>query len=386
MKVTVSVGGKFHAFHLARQLLKRGFLERLITSYPKFEAKKDGIPPSKVRSVLVKEVLERAWGLIPKLLRARFNPRYLTSVLFDALARREVAPSDIFVGWSGFSLLQLRRAKALGAVTIVERGSSHILFQSAILKEEYRRWGLPMPRDPVHPKLVARELREYKEADFISVPSRFVKRTFLEQGVPEGKLIQVPYGVDLSQFRRTPKTDVVFRIVCAGGIGLRKGIPYLLQAFAELKLPNSELLLVGSLSDEIKPILKRFRGAFRHAGHVSQQKLAELFSQSSVFAMMSVEEGLAMVIPQAMACGLPVVATMNTGAEDVVRDGVDGFIIPVRDMERLKEKLAYLYEHPDACAAMGRSAKERVRSGFTWDDYGGRIVAAYERALAARRS
>ena len=82
-----------------------------------------------------------------------------------------------------------------------------------------------------------------------------------------------------------------------------------------------------------------------------------------------------------MACGLPVICTTNTGGEDIVRDGIDGFIIPIRDVEALKEKLIYLYENPDICKAMGQSAKERVSKGFSWDDYRERMVKEYERIL-----
>ena len=102
---------------------------------------------------------------------------------------------------------------------------------------------------------------------------------------------------------------------------------------------------------------------------------------SSVFTIASIEEGLALVIPQAMACGLPVIATTNTGAEDIVRDGEDGFIVPIRDVRVLKEKLLYLYENKEMRRAMGQSAKERVSTGFTWDDYGDKIMVAYERIL-----
>ncbi len=87
-----------------------------------------------------------------------------------------------------------------------------------------------------------------------------------------------------------------------------------------------------------------------------------------------------------MACGLPLVATTNTGAEDIVRDGVDGFIVPIRDVEALKARLAQLYESPEMRVRMGESARQRVSTGFTWDDYGGRMIAAYERILTAART
>jgi glycosyltransferase involved in cell wall biosynthesis len=385
MRVVVSVGGRFHAFNLAAELEKRGALMRLITSYPKFEVVKYGIPKERIRSKVIKEITERAWACMPASFRNMIDPRYFFHELYDQAACRAVISSDVFVGWSGFSLYSLRKARSLGAKVVVERGSSHIEYQRHILREEYERYGIKeawvmLP----HPRVVEKELREYEEADYLSIPSQFVRRTFLAAGISEEKLVHVPYGVDLSRFRQVPKEDKIFRVVFAGGMTLRKGVHYLLQAFAELKLSHSELLLIGAMNDEMEPFFKKYSGTFRYIGKVPQEELYRYYSQGSVFAMMSIEEGLALVIPQAMACGLPIIATTNTGAEDIVRDGMDGFIIPIRDVEALKVKLLHLYENPDLRARMGRSAKEHVASGFTWDDYGGRVVKEYERIVASR--
>ena len=103
-KIIISVGGRFHAFNLAKQLLKRGFLKRLITSYPKFEVKKHGIPSQKTSSILIKELLERSWRKLPVFLRNIYNPQFFISDLYDKLASRKITKSDIFVGWSSFSL------------------------------------------------------------------------------------------------------------------------------------------------------------------------------------------------------------------------------------------------------------------------------------------
>jgi glycosyltransferase involved in cell wall biosynthesis len=377
MQVTISVGGRFHAFYLAHQLLKRGYLRQLITSYPKFEVVKYGIPKDKVGSIIIKELMGRGWERAPSFLKDFYNPQYLIHEIFDRWASYLYTKSDICVAFSSFALHTIRKAKDNGAITIIERGSSHILYQQAILKEEYESLGLKPQL--AHPKIIEKELLEYKEADYISIPSLFVKRSFIEKGIPDSKLIHVPYGVYLNEFRQIPKEDNIFRIVYAGGMTIRKGVHYLLQAFSELQLPNSELLLVGGLNDEIKPFFKKYEGKYRWVGHVPQKELYKYYSQGSVFVMMSIEDGFGMVIIQAMACGLPVICTTNTGGEDIVRDGIDGFIIPIRDVETLKEKLLYFYKNLDISRAMGQSAKERVSKGFTWDDYGERMVKAYER-------
>lgn len=384
MNITLSVGGRFHAFYLADQLHKRKNLRRLITSYPKFEVVKYGIPREKVSSLLMIEFLSRGRDYLPLLLTGFYNPQYAISDLFDRRASKLLTNSDIVVAWSSFALHTIRKAREMGSVTIVERGSSHMLYQMEILREEYEIYGFKPQL--AHTKIVEKELLEYKEADYIAIPSLFVKRTFLERGIPKEKLIHVPYGVDLASFRQIPKQDKTFRIIYCGGMILRKGVHYLLQAFSELNLPGTELWLIGSMSSEMRPFLKRYgNDKIIHNGPYPQKELYKYYSQGSVFVMMSIEEGLALVQPQAMACGLPIICTTNTGGEDIIRNGSNGFIITIRNVEALKERLLYLYENPDVCKAMGQSAKERVSKGFTWDDYGERISAEYSRIYLNQR-
>jgi len=383
VKITISVLGRFHLFYLARQLQDHNFLARLITSYPKYEAAKYGINPENIDSLLIHEIHNRGWRKISRFTESVFNPQYMIFELFDRHASRHIKNDwDIVAGLSGCSLYSLRRARQLGAKTVLERGSSHILFQKTILEEEYGRFGLTKP--VVHPKVVERELQEYQEADFISLPSQFVKGTFLQYGIPEAKLIQIPYGVNLTHFYPIPKEDNTFRIIHCANLSLRKGVPYLLQAFSELKLKDAELWLIGRVTDEVRPVLSRFASpSIMLKGQFPETELYKYMSQGSVFCLASIEEGLAMVQPMAMACGLPVICTTNTGGADIVRDGLDGFIVPIRDVEALKEKILYFYEHPEAGRNMGESARRRVQAGFSWADYGHKMIAAYQRILSS---
>ena len=382
MKITISVLGRFWLFYLAKQLQDQEFLAKLITSYPKFEAIKYGINPAYIDSLLIHEIHNRGWQKISRFTESLFNPQYMIFELFDRHASRHIKNDcDIFAGLSGCSLYSLRRARQMGAKTVLERGSSHMLYQRKILEEEYHKFGLE--KEVVHPKVVERELTEYQEADFIAIPSQFVKETFLQQGIPEARLIHVPFGVDLTHFYPAPKQDTVFRIIHCGNISLRKGVHYLLQAFAELNLPRAELWLIGSMTDEIKPFLRQWGSpAIRHQGPFPETELHRYYSQGSVFCLASIEEGLAMVQVQAMACGLPVICTTNTGGADLVREGRDGFILPIRDVDAIKEKILYFYENPEAARQMGESARRRVQAGFSWSDYGHKMIAAYEKILS----
>jgi len=302
---------------------------------------------------------------------------------FDLVASKAVpTETDIFVGWSSFSERALNSASSYGAVTIVERGSSHIEFQRDLLADEYRRLGIdPAPHVPP-PAIVEKELREYEIADFISVPSNFARRTFLERGFPPEKIIQVPYGVDISALDPPLPSDGIFRVLQVGGLTPRKGVQYLLEAWSGLSLPGAELWLVGSISDEIRPTLSRYAGSFRHFEPVRQAELHHFYERASVFALCSIEEGMAMVIPQAMASGLPVICTENTGAADLIDDGREGFVIPTRDVKVIRECIVRLFEDSQLRSRMAEAARAKVEAAGTWDHYGARIFAEYERVLA----
>ena len=374
MRVTISVCGKFHAFHLASQLERRGYLKGLFTTYPRFKLKGLSLPHRKCTSLPLKIILDR---FCPKIC-------YYTNNLFDKQVSRRIEPCDLFVGWSGSALNSLKKAKAQGAVTVLERGSSHIEYQRDILNEEYAQLGIAWPG--LNSRIVERELEEYAQADYISLPSSFARQTFLEKGIPEARLIQAPYGVDTQLFRPSPKKDKLFRVIYAGSITVRKGLHYLLEAVSSLKLKNFELWLMGSVWEDTKPFLKKYNGCFRYLGHIRQERLFEYYSQGTVFVLPSLQEGLALVILEAMACGLPVICTANTGAADIVREGLEGFIIPIRDTEALKEKILYLYENPDLCQEMGRQALKRVTENFSWDNYADNIVEAYQKLLKMREA
>jgi glycosyltransferase involved in cell wall biosynthesis len=383
MKVTISLMGRFYAFYLAHELARQGCLERLITSYPVFETVKYGVPRKCIRSLIVHEILNRGWRRAPQLLKAHYNPQYVIHELFDHHAALNLpGKPDLVVGWSSYALHTLRRARKLGAKTVLEHGSSHIVHQDELLREEGARLGL-RGIEFAHPKIIAKELREYEEADFIAIPSQFVKETFIERGVPAAKLLQVPYGVNLRNFYPVPKTDKIFRVVHCGNLSIRKGVHYLLQAFSELKLPDAELWLIGGITEEIRPFLKKYAApSIILRGTFPESELHQQLSQGSVFCLASIEEGLAMVQPMAMACGLPLIITTNTGGADIIREGREGFILPIRDVTALKEKILYFYENPEERRRMGEAARKRVRTGYTWADHGQKMLAHYRRILA----
>lgn len=380
MRVCVSSMNRFWAFSLAEQLQKRGCLDRLLVSWfnPKTIAKGYAIDPERVTRNILFTGIDRLPHKVRPLRRFANDCQWLAAEWFDRWAAWKLAPCDIFVGWSNCSLRALRRAKRLGAVTVLERGSTHIAVQRELLAEEADRWDLALPADALpDPRMIDKEMREYEEADYIAIPSHFVKRSFLQRGVPEEKLILNPYGANLDKFRPVPKADNVFRVTHIGG-SVRKGTHYLLQALTELDLPNSEFVLIGTPDPVVERFLAAYPGRLVHLRGVPQTELYRYYSNSSVYVLPSIEEGLAMAQIEAMACQVPVICSQNTGGEDLVRDGIDGYVLPVRDVPALKERILLLHGDELRCASMGVAARQRAAE-FTWDCYGERTIHVYER-------
>jgi glycosyltransferase involved in cell wall biosynthesis len=290
---------------------------------------------------------------------------------FDAWVARTLPRCDALIAISGTGLLAGSRAQATGARYFCDRGSSHIRYQDQILREEYALWNLP--RDGiVDPRMIAREEAEYEQADIITVPSDFARRSFIEMGVPAHKLRKIPYGVRLDRFRRScePPPDR-FEVLFAGAVNFRKGIPYLLQAFARLNHPHKRLRIAGNIAPEIRPVLARLPCQnVEFLGSLPQDRLAALMSASHVMVLPSVEEGLALVQGQALACGCPVIATDHTGGEDLFHDNIEGFLIPIRSPVAIAERLQQLADDPALQQRMSEAALLRVRSISGWKHYG----------------
>jgi alpha-maltose-1-phosphate synthase len=370
----------YFGLFLSREMHRLGFLDTLYTNLPWTRFR--DLPRTLVRSMplLAAPMALRKLGLPGP--AGLVEPAAVR--LFDQWVSASLSECDVFHCFSGFGLRAFEAARSrFGAVTVVERGSSHIRFQRDILVEEHARWRSRFTG--ISERALEREEREYEECDRITVQSTFAERTFRELGVPESKLLKLPLGVDLGLFHPVPKRDDVFRVLYAGHCSLRKGIPYLLQAVAELRLPNFEFVINGAIGDDVRDIMGRHARCFRFLGHQPLARLHEVYSQASVLVLPTLEDGFAKVVTEAMACGVPVIATTNCGAQDVLTDGLEGFIVPIRDPGAIRERILYLYENPEVQAEMGRAALERAREFSDVKSYGLRAAAVYRDVLAQVR-
>ncbi|HEY2991262.1 MAG TPA: glycosyltransferase family 4 protein [Methylomirabilota bacterium] len=376
MRVVVSSVGGFHHFELAGELHRRGALERLYTGYPRSRVR--GVPLERVETfpyVVAPATLLYRWGWPSLADRLSWSAHES----LDAWVARRLPACDVFVANHANGLRSFGAAASAGARCVADCGQAHVEFVREALREEYRRWDVPYGDYP--PPALAKRLAEYERADLITVPSEFCRRTFADRGLG-AKTAVAPYGVDLEAYHPEPRRPTRFEVLYVGALTLRKGFPYLLQALEHGRPRDIDVTFVGARSQEAAGVLGRFgHVGFRERGHLPRATLHQAYSQAGVMVLPSLVEGLALVIAQAMACGLPVIATPNTGAEDLITDGIEGFIVPPRDPKAIRERVMALYESPQRREAMGAAALARARSLGGWTTYGDRVMAAYEAVI-----
>ncbi len=304
----------------------------------------------------------------------------------DKAAAAELAQSgyDLFHGWSGECVRALGEARRRGVPSVIEIPTWHRhkgrqkplrLTKSERERAETRGWAGLKNR-----LLVTRQqvLEEYELADLILVLSEKAEETFLAAGVPAAKLFRHHRGVDVARFTPAEKPPEKFRAVFVGALIQRKGVHHLLEVWHRLNLKDAELVLVGSLHDEMRPWLEEFGGEnVRVAGFVSH--VEECYRSATVHVFPSTCEGSAKATYEAAACGLPQIVTRESG--DVVIDGVNGIVIPPDDPDALAAAIERLYEDRDLCVRLGAAGRARVVGKFTWAHFGARLLEAYRMAM-----
>jgi len=371
MQIVQATFGVFHQFELAHQLHKRRHLRKIYTTWPWARVKREGLPHSVVGTFPPVHTTDHLLG------RTRFYPRPLgqflkkyTAITFDEWTLRVMPECDALIAMAGAALKTGALVKRRGGRLICDRGSTHHRFQEEVVAGEHDRWKIPRHQEA--DGVIERDEAIYAQADVIVVPSQVAGRSYVAMGVPAEKIQVIPYGVRLGKFNKTsdPPTDS-FQVIFAGQVGLRKGIPYLLEAFARLRHPKKHLTVAGAIQDHIRPLLAELpTGNVTFLGAIPQAELVDRLSRSHVLVLPSIEEGLALVQAQSMACECPVIATRATGAEDLFTDGVEGFIVEDRDVLALADRMQQIADDPALRARMSAAARLRVKQVGGWDDYG----------------
>ena len=383
-KVNIAVSGDFSQLQLVPELNRAAnlgrvyYASRLSNNFRRLQ-----IAPAQARNLFLKEYL------------LQFHARYLhhafSSVVYplydkiwSASALAAWQPCDVLhVVMQGKALGLIQRAKHEGSAILGHPVVGHPSFFERELRLETDRLGidptplLPDATDPVE---------EIKLCDRIFCLSTLVRDSFVAGGFPSDRIDVIPFPTDLKTFAPAAArpSDAPFRVLCVAGLHPIKGHIYLLEAWKRLKLPNAELILVGTMRQEMKPLLKAYEGLFKHAGALGRDDLVRLYQDSSLLVLPSVQDGFGFVVTEAIACGLPAIVTDHVGARDMIRDGENGFVVPHRSTDALGEAIATIHASRSLQQALREGAIASRRSFPQMADTVRKLAAAYRQTYADR--
>ncbi len=350
----------FRTFTVAKEAYKRGYLDRIIV-----RGNKQNIIPKKYIRYLFPG--HRVINLMINFLSIYTLPKVegffnaLNINLFDAFCKRRIKNCSILHIYADCKKT-IRRSHKLGNITIYDSQMAHYA---------------EAPSNKARKELVAKEVYDIiKYADYIVCSSDFVTETYLKHKVPREKLISLPFGVDLDKFTNLKKkNEKVFRCLYVGVLSKRKGIEYLLNAWEQLNLNNSELVFCGRWESNIRNLLNKYRNSktIKFKGFVNP---VEEYQKADIFVFPSLFESSAKAQYEAMASGLPIITTTNAGAP--FKNKSAGFIVPIRNSNAIAEKIRILYEDKRLRDRMGQKGRE-IAETLSWENYGKRMNDIYEK-------
>jgi len=219
--------------------------------------------------------------------------------------------------------------------------------------------------------------QEAKLADYHIVASSYSQKALEFEGIPTERIFKIPYGVDDNKFMDSERkySSDVLNTVFIGDVNQRKGIRELLEVAKEIHGENIIFNIVGTGFEAYPELFQPYGQYVNYLGYVSYETLLDQLKSNHVFVFPTMGEGFGLVLLEAMAAGMPVITTPNCGGPDIVRDGYNGFIVPVCDNDALILKLRWMKDNPDKLKEMSRNAVATAKE-FTWGRYEGAIAAA----------
>lgn len=332
----------------------------------------DGVPPELIRTIPVLELnslrhLKR--GISSQKVFYERNKAFQ-----ECIPRRSIQQASSIIGFDTSSWILARRATQLNKPFILDQSIAHPVVKESVLHDVVQHF--PEWHEDVEPRLpivLNTENLEHQLAHKIVVASSYTKLTLIRQGIEASKIIVNPYGVDLQKFHprsvQRPEPQSV-RFLFLGAISARKGVPLLVEAWKSLALKDSELWLVGPITERERRLIPELPG-LHIKGKYPYEEIPALLRQCDVLVFPSYCEGFAQVLLEALASGLPIISTEATAAPDLIEHGLEGFLSPAGDMETLCEAMRFCAYNPEKLKVMGKAAR-RCAEQLSWDSYGDR--------------
>jgi glycosyltransferase involved in cell wall biosynthesis len=380
MKVTLGTTRSWHLGHTSIALHKRGALSSLLMA----DKKPCLLPPQLYKRCWPYHVaMKFFYHCASQILEEKAT--YFFSYLYDSWLQKELRRHsfDVIQAIMGFGIHGFCHASSKNALKVVDCPNTHPVTYRGFWQRECDLW-CPGENVPIPGRFFRRMTQELEMADLILCPSVFVKETMLLNGIPESKCFVNPFGVDSQLFKSRSHIPTAPKFICVGTICVRKGYQYLFRAFELVKkvIPNAELICVGDYKRDFAKEKPKWDGFFTHIPHVDHTSLAGILQKCSAFVFPSQEEGFARVLSEAMGAGLPIIASHESGATTLVRDGIEGIIVRGRDPQHIAEAMIRVSFDPELNRKMGEAAFQKGAVKNTWQDYGNRLLEEYQRRLA----
>lgn len=375
-KIAFAVPGRFDAFDFAHALLARGHDVTILTNYPAWAVARFGIPPNRVRSFWAHGVASRVIHKYQRTPDSHWGEAALHT-MYGRWAAGVISREkwDMVFAWSGAAEEILQSCNARNIPCVVTRGSAHIRTQHTLLAEEEKRIGLKI--DKPTPWMIAREEREYQTAGLIRVLSSFALRSFVTEGIHQDRLWLNPPTADTSIFR--PSAEAIqarqqrilsgapLRVLFVGALSYQKGAWDLARVVNLVDNKHFSFRVVGPIANECLPLVSTLQNRIDFIPKQPQNDLPHQYGWGDIFLFPTIQDGFAVVLAQAQVAGLPIVATQNSGAPDIIVENLNGWVVPIRSPELIIERLNWCDEHRSELADMVEYAYQTYQPR-TWDD------------------
>jgi len=404
IKVIVSHPGKQHSFQTATAMEKYGMLQYYVTSVYHKEGSITSLIAKLANGDLRKKLLMRYCSSVPVDKVKQINELFVVLTLFlnrfpvfnyltenwnffvESLFYKKLMKfvkkekPDAIVIYNGSSNKHLKKLGSMNVVKIMDMSIAKREYVHDILQREIDETGISEIRKMHMSYWNKKMLRNDKQGcdmiDYFLVPSHFVESSLIVSGISYDKIKFVPYGVDINMFsyRERKKKDNILKLIYVGNISYRKGSHRLLKVVSELD--GVELILAGTY-DKRSPLYTTYSCIknIRFVGFVTRDKLNDLYNMCDIFVLPSLCEGMAMVGLEAMATGLPLLCTYYTGVNDVIENGINGFVYNANKNEELRKLILWFQQNMDKIPMMAENARKTSLS-YSWDIYQENVAKA----------
>lgn len=376
LKIAIIVHGRFEVFGRAKGLLDRGHEVTLLTNYPEWAVRKFDLLPSRLYSFWLHGILQRICGKICSVFRMPY-PERIFNKWFAVWASKNISKKkyDVIMCMSGIALETFSQ-DCEGALKVLFRFSAHIEKQYELLRDEEIRTVCKI--DKPSGWIIRRESEEYSLADKVLLLSDFCKRSFLEKGFPVKKIWLNPSASPKSRFKvdlkklsikmqKIQSEEGKLRVLFVGNVSFQKGMHDIKRIASTLYDEQVVFYLAGPVIRECNGYFKGMRNV-RLLGKIPEVKLRLVYEKCDIFLFPTIQDGFARVLAQAYLQCLPIMATTNCAAPELVKEGLSGWVLPIRKPDLFVKLIRDCIADRDMIIRMMEYMRDEQISQRSWTD------------------